>query len=136
MLIKQTVLQQAGLTPETYTGPHYLVAVGLDVEMVYLHDPLRKDNSGQAQGVPWLTVFQAWTQGQGYERAALVPRLQLVRRVRVTATKLNVRQQANANAPLAGTVNAGEVYEITAQKDGWGLIAENRWVSLSYVTDI
>ncbi|HTX91958.1 MAG TPA: SH3 domain-containing protein [Anaerolineales bacterium] len=136
LLVKQTILQQAGLTPESFTGPHYLVAVGLDVNMAYVHDPLRKDSSGQGQGIPWLTLYQAWTQGQGYERAALVPRLQLVRRVRVTATKLNVRQQPNANASLAGTVNAGDVYEITAQKDGWGMIGPNRWVSLSYVADI
>jgi uncharacterized protein YgiM (DUF1202 family) len=134
--VKQTVLQQAGLTPETFNGPHFLVVVGVDVKQAYVHDPLRQDASGQAQSIPWLTFYQAWTQAPGYERAALVPRMQLVRRVKVTAAMLNVRQQPNGDTTLAGTVNSGDVFEVTIQQDGWGKIGENRWISLSYVTDI
>ncbi len=136
LLVKQAVLQQAGLTTETYNGPHYLVAVGLDVKQVYIHDPLRQDVSGQGQAVPWLMLYQAWTQAAGYERAALVPRIQLVRRVKVTAATVNLRQGPNANATLSGTVRLGEVFEVTAQKDGWGKIGENRWISLGYAADI
>ncbi len=136
LLVKQAVLQQAGLTTETYNGPHYVVAVGLDVKQVYIHDPLRQDVSGQGQAVPWLTLYQAWTQAAGYERAALVPRIQLVRRVKVSAATVNVRQGPNASATLAGTVRLGEVFEMTAQKDGWGKIGENRWISLGYAADI
>jgi hypothetical protein len=136
LLVKQTVLQQAGLTPETFSGPHFLVAVGADVNQVYAHDPLRQDTSGRTQGIPWLTFYQAWTQAPGYERAALVPRMQLIRRVKVTAATLNVRQQPNDETTLAGTVNSGDVFEVTAQQDGWGKIGEKRWISLSYVADI
>ncbi len=100
-LVKQTVLQQAGLTPEKFDGPHYLVVVGMDVEQAFIHDPLRRDASGQAQGIPWLTFYQAWSRPQGYERAVLVPRLQLVRRVRVTANLLNVHSQPRRQC-LAG----------------------------------
>ena len=136
LLVRQTVLQQAGLTPETFDGPHFLVGVGLDVKQVYIHDPLRRDASGQAQGVPWLTFYQAWTQAAGNERAALVPRMQLIRRVKIAAATLNVRRQPNDETTLAGTVSSGDVFEVTAQMDGWGKIGENRWISLSYVTDI
>lgn len=136
LLVKQTVLHQAGFTPESFDGPHFLVAVGVDVKQVYIHDPLRHDASGQAQGIPWLTIYQAWTQAAGFERAALVPRMQLVRRVKVAAATLNVRKQPNDETALAGTVNSGDVFEITAQMDGWGKIGENRWISLSYVADI
>ena len=136
LLVNQTVLQQAGLTPETFNGPHFLVAVGVDVKQAYVHDPLRQDASGQAQGIPWLTFYQAWTQAQGYERAALVPRMQLIRRVKVTAATLNVHQKPNGDTTLAGTVNSGDVFEVTIQQDGWGKIGENRWISLSYVADI
>jgi hypothetical protein len=135
-LVKQTVLQAAGLTPEKFDGPHYLVMVGMDVEQAFVHDPLRKDASGQAQGIPWLIFYQAWTQAQGYERAILVPRLQLVRRVRVTADLLNVYTQPEANAVLAGTIGLGELFEITTQKNGWGKIGEDRWISLSDTADI
>jgi uncharacterized protein YgiM (DUF1202 family) len=136
LLIKQTVLKDAALTTESYDGAHYVVAVSLDAGQIYIHDPLRKDDSGKAQAVPMLVLYQAWSQGQGYQRGALVPRTQLIRRVRVTAAILNVREQPNANSPLAGTVKAGEVYEVTAQSAGWGQIGQGRWISLSYATDI
>ena len=135
-LVKQTVLQAAGLTPEKFDGPHFLVVVGLDVERAIIHDPLRKDASGQAQAIPWLIFYQAWTEAPGYESAILVPRQQLIRRVRITANLLNVHTQPDANALLAGTVSQGELFEITMQKNGWGNIGEDRWISLSYTTDI
>ena len=108
----------------------------MDVDQAFIHDPLRKDASGQAQGIPWLIFYQAWTQAQGYERAILVPRLQLVRRVRVTADLLNVYKQPEANALLAGTVNLGDLFEITTQNNGWGKIGEDRWINLKKTTDI
>jgi hypothetical protein len=134
-LVKQTVLQAAGLTAEKFDGPHYLVVAGMDVDQAFVHDPLRKDASGQAQGIPWLIFYQAWTQAQGNERAVLVPRLQLVRRVRLTAD-LNVYTQPEANALQTGTVGLGELFEITTQKNGWGKIGEDRWISLSNTADI
>ena len=136
LLVKQAVLQQAGLTAETYSGPHYLVAVGLDVKQVYIHDPLRQDASGKGQAVSWLTLYQAWTQANGYERAALVPRLQLIRRVKVTSASLNIRQGPNVSATQIGTARQGDTFEVTVQKDGWGKIGNNRWISLTYVADI
>jgi hypothetical protein len=135
-LVNHSVLQATGLTPEKFEGPHYLVVLGMDVEQAFTHDPLRKDTSGQAQGIPWLIFYQAWSQVQGYERAILVPRLQLVRRVRVTANLLNVHTQPGANALLAGTVSLGELFEIKTQQNGWGKIGEDRWISLSYTVDI
>ena len=135
-LVNHAVLQTAGLTPEKFDGPQYLVVVGMDVEQAFIHDPLRKDTSGQAQGIPWLIFYQAWSQAQGYERAILVPRLQLVRRVRVTANLLNVYSQPVASALLAGTVSQGELFEITTQQNGWGKIGDDRWISLSYTADI
>jgi len=52
-------LQAAGLTREKFDGPHFLVVLGMDVEQAFVHDPLRKDSSGQAQGIPWLIFYQA-----------------------------------------------------------------------------
>lgn len=136
LLVRQAVLQQAGLTAETYNGPHYLPAVGLDVAGVYVHDPLRDDDSGRALAVPWLILYQAWTLAQGYQRAALVPRMQLVRRVRVTAATLGVRAEPHASSAQVGTVRLDDVFELTAQKDRWGKIGEGMWISLAYVADI
>lgn len=135
-LVKQMVLQVAGLTPEKIDGPHYLVMVGMDVEQAIVHDPLRRDASGQSQAIPWLIFYQAWTQAEDYERAVLVPRLQLVRRVCVTANPLNVYSEPGAKAPLAGTVNQGDLFEITIQVNGWGKIGEDRWIHLRSTADI
>jgi hypothetical protein len=135
--IQQTVLQQAGLTSDAFDGSYYVVVVGMDMKQVYIHDPLRQDASGQAQAVPVLTFYQAWTQAQGYERAVLVPRQQLVRRVRVTSRALDVYSQpGGVEAKPSGTVSFGDVFEITQQKSGWGRISEERWIDLSYTAEI
>ena len=134
--IKQAVLQQAGLTPETFDGAYYVVVVGMDSKQVFIHDPLRQDMSGQSQGIPWLTFYRAWTQAQGYERAVLVPRQQLIRRVRVTTSLLDVYKQPGASASPTGTVSLGDLFEVTKQKNGWGKIGEERWINLSYTADI
>jgi|NGEPerStandDraft_6_1074524.scaffolds.fasta_scaffold58281_2 hypothetical protein len=135
-LVKQMVLQAAGLTPEKIDGPHYLVVVGMDVEQAFVHDPLRRDASGQSLAVPWLIFYRAWSQAEGYKRAVLVPRLQLVRRVSVSTDPLNVYSQPDASAMLAGTVNQGDLFEIKTQANGWGKIGEDRWIDLSCTTDI
>jgi len=133
--VEHAVLKDAGLTLETFTGLHYLVAVGLDVEQVYVHDPLRSDSSGQGLGIPWMVLYQAWSQVPS-PRPALIPRLALLRRVRVTATSLNVRQGPDATAPIAGTVRNGDVFEIVRQKGDFGMIGDERWISTKYVQDL
>ena len=134
--IKQAVLQKAGLAPETITGPYYVVVVGMDTKQVFIHDPLRKEPSGEAQGIAWQTFYEAWTQAQDYERAVLVPRQHLVRRVCVNVNLLNVHAEPDGNANLVGVVSLGELFEITIQKNGWGKIGEERWINLSYTADI
>jgi len=136
LLVRYAILQQAGLAPETYTGAHYLVAIGLDLKNIYVHDPFRYDGSGQGQAIPWLVFFQAWTRAPDFERAALIPRLPLVRRVVVTSATLTIRREPNPQAALAGRARAGDVYEVTAQKDGWGRIGDGLWIELKYLADI
>ena len=75
------------------------------------------------RAIPWLIFYQAWTQAQGYERAVLVPRLQLVRRVSRYRRPLNVHSQPDASAMLAGTVSQGDLFEITDTEEWLG---ENR----------
>jgi len=136
LLVRYAVLQQAGLAPETYNGAHYLVAVGLDLKNIYVHDPFRYDNSGQGQAIPWLVFFQAWTHAPGFERAALIPRQPLVRRVVVTSASLTIRREPNPQSAVAGRARTGDVYEVTAQKDGWGKVGEDLWIEMKYLADI
>ncbi len=136
LLLKYAVLQEAGLAPETYNGAHYVVAVGLDVHNVYVHDPFRYDASGQGQAIPWLVLYQAWTQAPELERAALIPRQPLLRRVCVTAATLKIVKEPAAGAAAVGTARAGDVYEVSELKDGWGKVGEGLWINLKYVSDI
>ena len=135
-LVNHDVLQQAGVTSETFSGPHYLVVVGLDVKQVCVHDPLRSDNSGIGQAIPWLMFYRAWNQAQGYQRAALIPRMQLIRRVLVNPATLDVHNDASASAASVAVAHAGDVFEVTEQKNGWGKIETGKWILLSSTADI
>jgi|WetSurMetagenome_2_1015567.scaffolds.fasta_scaffold15988_2 hypothetical protein len=135
LLVNNEILQQSDWTKVEIKGPHFLVGVGMDVDKIYVHDPLHPGSTGECQALPWLVFYKSWTQAPDFERAALVPRQQLVRRVKVAASTLSIRQNPS-NEETVGTVEAGEVFEITAQSDGWGKIGNDRWISLSYVTDI
>lgn len=134
--IDHDLLHQAGLTPETFDGPHFVTVVGMDLRHAYIHDPLLENVSGQAKVIPWVPFFQAWKKGDGNVRTMLVPRQQLIRRVRVTATSLNVYRQPGVKAAPVGTVGSGEMFEITVRSNWWGKIGEDRWINLNYTTDI
>jgi hypothetical protein len=134
--IKLAVLQQAGLTLETFNGTYYVVVVGMDVKQVFIHMPVRKDSSGQAQDVPWQVYYQAWSQALGYERAVLVPRQQLIRRVRVNTRLLDIHEQPEGSSKLLGKLSLGELFEVTRQKNGWGKIGQDRWINLSSTADV
>jgi hypothetical protein len=136
LLVKYAVLQQAGLAPETYNGAHYLVAVGMDIKNVYVHDPFRYDASGQGQAIPWLVLYQAWTQAPDLERAALIPRQALLRRVCVSSATLKIFKQPAEGAPVVGSARAGDVYEVSAVQDDWGKVGDDLWIKLKNVTDI
>ncbi|MFH2103699.1 MAG: SH3 domain-containing protein [Chloroflexota bacterium] len=136
IVVKHAVFAQAGLTLESFFGPHYLVALGLDLENIYLHDPLRRDGSGQGQAVPWLVLYQAWTQAPTFERGILIPRLPLLRRIRVTASTLNLRQGPGTEYDVVGLARSGEVFEVTIHHGDWGKVGENCWISLLHIEDI
>jgi hypothetical protein len=136
VLVRQNVLQQGGLTPEAFDGPHHLVCVGMDMQHVYVHDPLRSDATGENLAIPWLTFYRAWMQAPGMERAALIPRQQLVRRVRVAVETAEVLSEPGDGNAAVGSVAAGDVFEVTAQRDGWGKIGTDRWISLASVMDL
>jgi hypothetical protein len=135
--IQQAGLQQTGLTQKPVAGTYYVVVVGMDVKQVFIYDPLRNDPSGEPQALTWLTFYETWSKAQDYVRAVLVPRQQLIRRVRVSANLVDVYEQPGGDdATPAGTASFGEVFEITAQKNGWGKIGEDRWINLSFTADI
>ena len=58
-------------------------------------------------------------------------------RVRITASKLNVRAGAGTAFRIATTVSKGEVYTIVGELNGWGKLKSGAgWIKLSYTERI
>ncbi len=137
--LKHAVLQAAGLTSETTAAPHYVVAVGLDMARIYIHDPLRRDGSGQGLAVPILVLYRAWTEiareMSSYERSALIPRSPLRRFVSAN-TVINIRSGPGTNHSVVGQTKTGEIFETSKILGDWGQIGDGRWLALRYTRDI
>lgn len=57
------------------------------------------------------------------------------KKVKVTASALNVRAGAGTNYAVKGTVRKDSVHTLLEEKDGWGRIS-NGWISLEYVEKV
>lgn len=58
-------------------------------------------------------------------------------KVKVTTSALNVRTGPGTSYKSKGTIKKGEIYEIKAEKNGWGqLKANNYWIKLSYTEKV
>jgi peptidase C39-like protein len=143
VLIRYKTLFEAGLTEKTFQGPHFAVLVGLDPRYIYLHDPLYTDPLvGEAHPYPIDIFWQAWKDVAADpsfpnpERSAIIPTagigFQISRRVKVNIISLNVREGPGLNMNQVGTVKKGEVYTIMREMNGWGEIAHNQWIKLSF----
>jgi hypothetical protein len=143
VVIRYKVLYEAGLTENSFQGPHFAIVVGLDPKYIYLHDPLYTDPFvGEAHAYPIDTFWQAWKEAgadpsfPNPERSAIIPTagigFKVSRKVKVNIPSLNVRSGPGLNMSLAGTVKLGEVYAITREVSGWGEIGFNRWIKLDY----
>lgn len=143
VLIRYKVLYDAGLTENSFQGPHFAVVVGLDPKYIYLHDPLYTDPFvGEAHAYPIDTFWQAWKDAgadpsfPNPERSAIIPLagigFQVSRKVMVNISTLNVRTGPGLNMQQVGIVKKGEVYAITREVSGWGEIGLNRWIKLDY----
>lgn len=141
--LRAQTLAQAGWLPAGVQGPHFVVAVGLDIRNAYLHDPSRPaaaEGTGRALSLEWF--WRAWRDIAADaefpipERAALIPisalGFRLVRRVRVNIASLNIRREPGLNAPAVGSLRRDQVVEIAREVNGWGEIPNTGWIQLSY----
>ena len=147
VLIRYTVLYEAGLTEKSFQGPHFAVVVGLDPKYIYLHDPLYTDAMrGEAHPYPIDNFWQAWKEVAADpsfpnpERSAIIPTIgigfQVSRKVKITITSLNIRSGPGFNMGIVGLVRKDEVYAISHEVNGWGEIGFNRWIKLAYTVAV
>ena len=142
VLLRYKVFQDAGLTEKTFEGPHFSVAVGMDIKNIYLHDPLYTDPAvGNAHPYPLNLFWQAWKEVAtnpfpNPERSAIIPTnglgLGLSRKVRVNIALLNVRSGPNTSYSVVGTLKKDQVVDIYRELNGWGDLGNNTWILLSY----
>ena len=58
-------------------------------------------------------------------------------KVKITASKLNVRSNPNVNSAIVTQVKAGEVYTIIEEREGWGRLKSGAgWIALEYTQRI
>jgi len=145
---KYSVLHEAGLTEKPFDGPHFSVAIGMDLENIYVHDPLYTDpDDGNAHPYPLDIFLKAWTDTTtiaGYaipQRSAIIPTAvtdgQPVKRIQVNVSRLNVRAGAGTNFAVVGTVTRGQEFNLLQETgDNWGEIESGHWISLVYTKTI
>jgi hypothetical protein len=144
---KYSLLYDAGLTEKPFAGPHFSVAVGMDLKNIYVHDPLFTDpEDGNAHAYLLDFFLKAWTdttQISGYsipQRSAIIPAApmdgQPLKRVRVTVSRLNVRKGPGTNNVVIGTVTRGQEFNLLQESGDWGEIDSGRWIHLGYTEAI
>lgn len=145
-LIKYGVLRNLGLTEDkSFDGPHFVVVVGMDTRLVYVHDPLYHGRGGEAVGYPVNAFREAWVgagrdpQYPAPESSALIPYSSVstigtntpLYRAQVL-TALRVRSGPGTTFGQVGLLNAGEIIGVYREQGGWGEIEPGLWVSLAY----
>ena len=85
-------------------------------------------------GAGWISMGTAYV-----EKVATVAAAPKTFKVRIKCASLNIRKSADFNSAVVGTVKKGEVYTITEEKNGLGLLKSNvGWISMgsSYVEKV
>jgi hypothetical protein len=137
--LQHSLLREAGLTSEATDAPHYVVAVGLDVAHIYVHDPLWQGEGGAGLAIPILLLVQAWDEVgrvvSSYERTGLIPTNPLRRFVSAN-TVINIRSGPGTQNPVVGQTKTGEFFEAARIEGDWGMIGPDRWIALRYTRDV
>ena len=62
-----------------FTGAHYIVLVGMDIDSIFIHDPYHSDGRGTYQPIPIAVMMQCWSQaildGDNPQYMGIVPKL-------------------------------------------------------------
>jgi uncharacterized protein YgiM (DUF1202 family) len=146
-LIRYKTLEDAGLTEKHYEGPHFAVGVGMDSKYIYLHDPLyTKASDGEAHPYPLDVFWKSWKdvatdpRYPNPERSGIIPIVGLGYRMEkpfvINTPSLNVRSGPGLNNSVVGSVKKGQVVKVTREINGWGEIAKDQWIFLSYTLPV
>jgi len=148
VLIHYGTIRDNGLSQyQDFTGPHFAVAIGMDTQSIFIHDPYRSDNQ---VAVAWpLDVFEeSWKQvGMAPSQpnpsfGALIPvngigssEAPSVYKARVIASALTVRTGPGPDYPVRAYLKYGNIVTVYEEANGWAKIA-NGYVSSKWIAQI
>ena len=134
----------SSIRPNKFTGSHFVVVVGIDLDTVYIHDPLNCPTQGKNIAIPLSVWGEAWSTvgDDNPQRSLLIP----IKTKNVTPAKyvspvaidgINVRSKAGdlTDKTKLFALPYGTRIPIYFERDGWGKISatNEQWISLAYV---
>lgn len=147
------------IRPNNFTGSHFVVVIGMDLDTVYIHDPLNTPTSGECIKIPVKTWEIAWSTvgDDNPQRSLIIPSKPsnvlpvIPAKILKTVTPrdcngCSVRKipglLTDANRVYAipqktkGVPTRIDIYQINA--DNWGKISPTRdeWILLDFTVEV
>lgn len=132
------------IRPNDFKGSHFVVVIGMDLDTVYIHDPLNTPTSGQQVEIPLKLFETAWsTVGDNNpQRGIILPAKQTVALRMVKTNTPNdglavrsIPNTAGSKTTLLRYVLDRTPFTIYEERDGWGRVhpTQEEWISLDWV---
>lgn len=138
------------IRPNAFTGSHFVVVIGMDLDTVYIHDPLNTPTSGSNIAVPMDIWENCWsTVGDSNPQRSLIipasaPNVSTIEKpIRYVMPSdsdgINVRSIPGdiTRKTILYAIPYGTKIPIYVERDGWGKIdsGSEKWISTTYVKD-
>jgi hypothetical protein len=144
-LINYGTLVEKGHTQYlNFKGAHFVVAIGMDAEFVYIHDPYSTNKKGEARAIPIDNFWQAWkdaVKDTNPDRAGFYPTLGIgevpvvvpdgLYKIKITCNAQRIRSGPGENfEPPIELVPRNTVLTVYEEKGTWGRVGVGRWIYL------
>jgi hypothetical protein len=137
----------SSIRPNNFSGSHFVVVIGMDLDTVYIHDPLNTPSTGQGVKIPLKIWETAWStvEDDNPQRSLLVPAKAVgVSTITTVLRYVSPRDTDGINVRLIPgdltlknklySIAYGTKIPIYIERDGWGKIDANseKWISTEY----
>lgn len=137
----------SSIRPNSFTGSHFCVVIGMDIDTVYIHDPLNTPTTGKNISIPIPIWESAWStvEDDNPQRSLIIPAKapnistieEPIKYVTpIDGDGINVRSIPGVltqETRLYG-IPYGQKIPIYIERDGWGKIDLNseKWISMKF----
>ncbi len=135
------------IRPNKFAGSHFIVVIGMDLDTVYINDPLNTPTTGEHVAVPMAMFETAWsTVGDGNpQRSLIYPNKKLGVVIETPPIKTVYPRDSNgcnvrkipgdlSDSNKLRAIKYGTAMNIYIERDGWGKISSTKeeWVCMEY----